>query len=203
MKKISVKAVLNMNKLSVAAKINKARLIVEAVSVNIGTFVTPTPDLVVVEGAIDDLESAWNEAADGGKSKKAQMHDKEVELLKLMNDLAHYVEFVADGDENVIHLAALDIKKTSSRVQNEFDVVYSGETGTVIARRKSVKNTSYVWQYSPDPTSDTSWVDAGITTQSKITINGLTPGTKYWFRVALVDKDGRHEFNTPISIFAI
>jgi hypothetical protein len=203
MKKISVKVALNMNRLSVPAKINKARLIVEAVSGNMDIFESPSPDLSSVEEAIDDLETAWNEAADGGKSKKAQMHDKEAELLKLMNDLAHYVEAVADGDVNVIHLAAMDTKRPSARVQSDFEVTYNGESGKVVVKRKSVKNASYIWQYSPDPVSAVSWKDAGTTTQSKITIGGLTPGIKYWFRVAIVDKDGKHEFNSPVSIFAI
>jgi len=43
MKKLNVKAVLNMNGLSIPSKINKARLVTDAVSVNVGTFVSPVP----------------------------------------------------------------------------------------------------------------------------------------------------------------
>jgi hypothetical protein len=202
MKTKIVKAVLNMNKLSVPSKINKARLIVEAISTNVGTFMSPMPDLITVNAAIDDLETAWNNAADGGKNLTVIMHDKEAALMLLMNSLAQYVTLTANGNEDIVHLAAMDTKKTPTKVQSDFDVIYAADSGSVIARKKNVLRASYIWQFSTDP-SAANWTEHGITTQSKTTISGLTPGVRYWFRVAVVDKDGQHPFLEPVSLIII
>jgi len=203
MKKLNVKAVLNMNGLSIPSKINKARLVTDAVSVNVGTFVSPVPDIPTMTAAIDDLETAWHDAADGGKSKKAIMHDKEADLMKLMIKLAHYVEDTADGDENVIHLAALDTKKVTSRLRNQFEVNYGSASGSVQLRVKALNGGIYKWQYSTDPTNASSWVAAGESFVSKFNISGLTPGKVYWFRVAVKNKTTDLGFSDLISIIVI
>ena len=43
---------------------------------------------------------------------------------------------------------------------------------------------SYVIERSPDPPTATGWGHASVVLKSSATINGLTAGTRYWFRVA-------------------
>lgn len=203
MKKNGLKAVLNMSKLSVPAKINKARLILNAITANAAVFTNPSPSLADIGNSITELETAWQEAEDKAVSKKTAMRDKEAELLKTMNDVANYVEAVADGDESIIHLATLQVKRPPFRVRSEFEVLYGVDSGSVVVRLKAVKRAAYVWQYTKDLSSNAVWQEAGTTLTSKTTISGLTPGVNYWFRVAIIDKAGRHEFNAPISLMVV
>jgi len=85
-----LRVALNMSQLSVPDKINKATAIVAGISSNAGVFTSPTPALNTVNAAILALQIAWNNAQDGGKTKKAIMHDKETKLMKLVTDLSHY-----------------------------------------------------------------------------------------------------------------
>lgn len=203
MKKNSLKAVLNMSKLSVAAKINRARIIVESIDANPTVFITPNPDLITLNNAIDELEKAFTDASDGGKTKTAVMHDKEAEVMKLMNDLTAYVQAIADGDESVIHLASLYVKVFRGPGVDAFSVERGENHGEVIVKVKAVRGACYHWQYCPEPIVTNNWIDAGESTQSRILIKGLTPGLVYWFRVAIVDKNGKHPFNTPLSIMVV
>jgi len=203
MKKNSVKAVLNMSKLSVAAKIKRAKLIVDSIAANTSKFTSPNPPLAIVNSAIADLEIAWKAAEDGGKTKTAIMHDKEAELMKLMFDVAAYVQNVANGNEAIIHLAALDVKKFSNPPQTEFSVERGENHGEVIVKTKALRGACYVWQYSPDPVSKASWIVYSQNMFSKVTITGLNPGFVYWFRVIIINNKGVHETNMPLSIMVV
>jgi hypothetical protein len=73
----------------------------------------------------------------------------------------------------------------------------------VVVRLKARSRAAYVWQYAKDPASNGTWIDAGTTLTSKIAISGLAVGVTYWFRVAVIDKVGRSEFNAPISLVVV
>lgn len=198
MKKNSLKVALNMSTLSVPDKINKATTIVAKITASPVVFASPNPALATVTLAIKDLQTAWENAQDGGKTLTAIVHDKEGDLMKLMNDLAHYVEGVAGYDENTIHLAGMDVKKkTTPGSSATFEAKATANIGEAKVHTKYVKNTFYKWQYCPNPIG--TWVDYKTTSTSKIIISGLTSGTKYWFRVALIDVDGEHPFGSPVS----
>lgn len=61
---------------------------------------------------------------------------------------------------------------------------------------------SYVEEKSPDPPTPTSWLHAGVSTKSKMTISGLTSGTRYWFRVAAVGTSGQSGWGDPATKIA-
>lgn len=191
MKKHSLKVALNMSSISVPDKINKARHITDAINSNTTVFASPSPAIITVTNAIDDLEIAWNNAADGGKSKTAIMHDKESLLMKLMNDLAHYVEGIADGDEATVHLAAMDTKK-KPQVKNppEFEVYQWDAHGAVGVRAKARVKTIYKWLYCKAPLASNAWTTASTTDISRSMISGLDAGSLYYFKVIFVSASG-------------
>jgi hypothetical protein len=57
-----------------------------------------------------------------------------------------------------------------------------------------------VWEHSTD---NTTWNDAGRGTKSSQLVEGLQPGTRYWFRVAIIDKDGQHPFSEAVSLIVV
>ena len=54
----------------------------------------------------------------------------------------------------------------------------------------------------PSPIAS-SWVTAAITKQAKHTITGLTTGTNYSFRVALVIKTGQQPFSNAVALLVL
>jgi hypothetical protein len=202
MKKHGLKVALNISKLSVPNKINRARHIVEEIASNPNIFENPLPSLAVVQTAIDELELAWNEAVDGGKTKTAIMHDKESSLHKLLNDIGHYVEGIADGDPEIVHLGGLNIKGKPIFHIPEFSVVHTDDRGAVRIRVKPQAKTIYRWEYQKDPIGN-EWVVSKLTDVCIINIGDLEEGQKYWFRVVFIRHGGETILYEPLSIIVL
>ncbi len=200
MKKHSLKVVLKISRLSVPSKIKRARVITDSILSNPVAFPLPSPSIAAVQTAIDEPEIAWNDAADGGKTKTAIMHDKEDALLKLMYDLSHYVEGIANGDESIVHLAGMTSKLNPVFHSADFTVVPTDDRGAVRLRVKPHTKSAYEWQYCKDPMGNNPWIVAKTTTQSTTNWGDLEVGTKYWFRVFYVGNFGRVLAFEPISI---
>ncbi len=202
--KNNLKVALNINNLSVSEKINKARSFVDALTNNPGIFTNPSPALATVTTAVDDLETAWNDAVDGGKTRKALMHDKEKVMVKLLFDLAHYVEGVANNDETIVHLAGMEIKKTGHISVPDFEVVHAADRGAVRLRVKpATKKTVYRWEFCKDPIGNAPFTVAKTTTQAITNFGDLDEGVKYWFRVVFISDGGESVPYNPISIIVI
>ncbi len=192
-----------MSSLSVSQKINKARLIADAILSNPVPFASPNPPIITIQSATDDLEAAWNAAVDGGKTKTALMHDKETALMKLLYQLASYVEALANGNEEVIHLASMEIKRDGVKHIPDFEVVQAADRGAVRLRVKPAAKVAYRWEYCKDPLSTNPWIVAKTTTQSTTNWGDLDEGVKYWFRVVYVGNNGEHIPYNPISIIVL
>ena len=61
---------------------------------------------------------------------------------------------------------------------------------------------SYLIQRSVDPNNAASWAHAGTSTKSSTTIDGLTSGTRYWFRVCAVGALGQSGWSDPATKIA-
>ena len=159
---------------------------VESKMRNNALFANPDVPLDDIKAATDLLESRNVAAMSGGKESTALMHQAEEDWSKKMRLEALYVDRIADGDSAVILSAGFSLAK---------------QPGSVVLRHKRIEGArSYVWQYciGENPTDNSSWVIADVTPQATVTLTGLTPLTKYWFRVAAVTIDGTGEYCTPV-----
>jgi len=188
----SNRVALNMSKSSVPQKINKSRYIIDSISNNPGTFTNPSPSIATVSTAINNLELAWNEAADGSKSKIALMHDKERDLMVLMYAVAAYVAVVANGDAEIVHLAGLRYKKSPERKQEDFEVFLPDDRGAVGLKCNARKKTLYRWEYCKDGAISRTWTTAHTSDTSSAFVGNLDSNVLYWFRVVLMNKNGEH-----------
>lgn len=192
-----LKVVLNVSRLPVPELLNKARLIVQNVEANTAVFASPNPATGLITIACNELEALAQEASDGSKIKIAIRNDKQEKLIDLLNQLAGYVEQTAAGNEDVVHLAAMDIKKKGVRNLPDFLLEQGKNPGSVNLRVKARSKTVFKWQYSSDAVN---WINGGLTDVCKTTINDLAKGV-YWFRVIFIDGEGEHN-QTPVS-FAV
>ncbi len=85
---------------------------------------------------------------------------------------------------------------------SSFSAVQGLQSGSVDVSSPS-GGAAYIWEYTADPIVENNWLIAATTTQSGFTINGLTPGLKYWFRVALVTSAGQQPFCNPVMVHVV
>jgi hypothetical protein len=207
-----MKIKLNFRQLSVPEKVAKTRQIVAAIESNSSDYKTPSPPLAALTTAADELETAATEtqaARQAAKTKTSAQGQKEDSLDKLMSQLAGYVESVAGDNEELVRRAGMDTRAapgsgsaqpgappalSATRGDHEGEIDCSWDT--VAGAR------SYVIEKSPDPPTATSWAHASVSTKSRSTIGGLTPGTRYWFRVAAVGTAGQSGWSDPAMCIA-
>lgn len=197
---------LNLHNLSIPEKIARGQQLVTALTNNTN-FPTPHPPLGQVTTAIGDLETAANAAhaaRQEAKARTATQNAREEALDLILTQLVAHVESVAGDDEELIMSAGLDLRGPSapaaatSGPPPSLTATAGDHDGEIDLSWDTVRSArSYVVQRSPDPPNETSWVHATVSTRSATTIQGLTSGTRYWFRVAAVTTSGQTAWSNP------
>jgi hypothetical protein len=195
------KAKLGFTILSIPNKVLKARNTVTLMTGN-ASYPTPNPTLATISTAADELETAYNEAADGGKTKTAVMRSKEQELDKLMIQLTAYVQEASNGNELVILSSGLEVAAPKTPPQDlpapqNLIAEMGTNEGEVYLRWKKVdKAKSYLLQSSAD--GATNWQTLNtVSTKSNAVIAGFTSGDKTWFRACAVGPKGNSPWSDP------
>jgi hypothetical protein len=196
-----IKVIINYSYLSVPHLIEFSRNTVTKMTANVTIFATPDVTLTLITAAAATLELKYNAAQGGGKQQTIELKVAHAALLDLLRKQALYVDRIANGNEGIIVCSGFAASKqptTSSRP--DFSVENGDQDGVIELKHKAMAGVkSWVWQYSNDPTDTNKWVLAGVSTQSTFTIEDLTPGDRYWFRVAAVYSNGQDNWCEPLS----
>jgi hypothetical protein len=166
------------------------------------SFPNPQPSLATVEADLAAFVSA--EAAVLSRTKGAAQ-ERNVKLVTLRTDLDHlmaYVQQVADATPSsaasIIESAGLAVRKVTLHTKGEISVVQGTVSGSAKLVAKSVgSRAAYEWQYSTDQKT---WLNAPSTLQSKTEIDGLSPGTAYFFRSRGITKAGPGDYTQVVSL---
>lgn len=192
--------VLGLSVKSIPDKIKQARFIVGSMERNKEIFPSPVPALADVVKAANELEEAYFNTKDGGKEQTAIMYNKAFYLELELTDLSHYVWSIANRKNRIggaiIYAAGMDIKKQHNGSSRTFTVVNTTTEGSVKLQTKGEGRAGYVWEYSLD---EENWTVGVVTVKASAIINGLTPGKRYYFRVAVV-KAKQDPWIGPINI---
>jgi len=121
--------------------------------------------------------------------------------------LAAYVESIADKDETIIASAGMQTKAFRTTPST---LTAPGTLSATAGNRrldqsqleKGRQSMSYIIQLSPHPPSAESWGHAETVTIANKTIQNLTSGKKYWFRVAAIGSLGQSGWSEPATKIA-
>jgi len=123
------------------------------------------------------------------------------------NALASFTEAVTGGDPTKMLGTGFDVRAegTPTRSQPELPVVriivkLNGTPGHAKLTWDSLPGADgYLVQGSADPKAETSWVAAGITMKTSMSVNGASPGQSYWYRVAAFNSVGEGPWSLPAA----
>jgi hypothetical protein len=201
---------LNLRKLSTLEKIAQARQIVTAMTGN-ANFDTPHPTLATITGVtntVEQLNADAQAARAAARMKASELTESEATLDRVLAQLASYVESISGGDEAMIASAGMTTRAPRSAPTMppppEGLLATAGDhDGQINLQWEKVKGArSYVVQQSADPPTNTSWTNSTTVVKPSATITGLTPGQKYWFRVAAVGPRGQSGWSDPATKMA-
>jgi hypothetical protein len=160
-------------------------------------FAMPDPTLADVKTATDELETAYNEAQNNDKEKKAVMRIKRKVLKVLIVLLADYVQKTSGGDEEIILSSGFGVRKTPSPIglppiPQGVRVLAASQNNELVIVWEAVKGAkSYIVDYNTDPLFIGGSGNAGICTKGKFKAINLLEGTKYWFRIFAINAAGK------------
>lgn len=187
---------LGWNRLTTSEKLLKGEYIVQQMTANAAVFPTPNPALADVTTARDNLGAAAVAAEGGGYALTFAKNEAEKVYDGLIAQLAAYVQNISAGDASIILQAGMQVRKTPSPVPPPEQVENLSAVPTLTAGQIQLNwdtlGRNYVYQveqFVPDSGGDGIWNKIGLPSKSKFTVENLTTGTVYRFRVAGVGKD--------------
>ncbi len=194
----------------VPEKIQKGRQIIAAMTNN-SNFLNPHPSLADITTSLSTLEETYkaHQIARGDVRTKASAEDDaELQVDRSLRQLAAYVESVAGTDETIIASAGMETKAARAAPSillppQALSATAGDHEGEIdLTWRKVVNAKSYIIQSSADPPSAESWSHAETATATYKTIQNLTSGRKYWFRVAAIGSMGQSGWSEPATKIA-
>ena len=199
------KVKLNLAKLTVLAKIAKAKQVVTDMTANVN-FATPFPALASITTAANELETAQTEAAEGGKGKNATMRAKEKILDALLTAESSYVNYASNGEEAVILSSGFESRPNHSPKLPVPDPPYSVQVNSKLVagelsikfktHTKSLLNRVEISAASVNGNVPTdNWTLVSLTSRKSAIVTGLNAGAYYGIRIAAIAASGQSEWS--------
>lgn len=156
---------------------------------------------------MDDLETA-NTLAKTRVVGSASARDLKYDVVwDDVHGYQGYVQKLADdaADEataiSIIQASGFDLKNHGIRVKPLLAAKQGNTDGEILLFAKSAgARVSYQWQESHDGTA---WSELPITLQAKTRVNGLASGSKVYYRVRAILKDGPASWSPLVSIIVL
>lgn len=190
--------VLRLASIAIPEKVDLALFIVKSMTGN-EYFPKPSPELKTIFKIAHELQLAYTNSRDSGREQTAEMYAKEFELDIELIALSNYVQDIANRDNEIgdviIFSAGMDVKREKGGRSRTFTVVNTSISGRVKLQAKAEGRASYLWEYSLDQEN---WTTGNITVQSSTVISNLTPGERYYFRVAVI-KEEQGPWQGPVN----
>jgi hypothetical protein len=171
----------------------------------------PPVDLSTLKTATDALAQAISDALDGGKTAIARRKHAKEAVVRLLVQLAHYVEANCHGDLTIFlssGFTPISSSKSAARpVSEAIRLIAQGPNGgqMQIVPVRNPDAFSYEVQWSPVLPDNTagSWKSLPIATVRPATVvSGLTPGTSYVFQLRAITKAGYTDWSDSVTRIA-
>ncbi len=195
--------------LNAAQKVIRAGAIAEAMRKS-GAYKMNAPVLDELENGCEMLEKAIEMAEFGDKRALALRKLCEQKLVNQIRQVATLVNHVSKGDDSIIIASGFEVQKRNNqplkmaRPEN-LKCTRTESEGTIVLSWKSVVNSkNYMVQLSEKPPKkDGDWMAKGFSTRSRLQIDGLKPGKKYWLRTIAIGAKGLGPPSEVMQIIAV
>lgn len=195
---------LGLDGLTAIEKVAKSLFIETKMAAAVATFPTPNPTLLVVKAAREDLEAAVAETLNGGKAATFAKNQAEEVLTELLTQLAGYVQSVAGADEAKILSSGYELRRRGDPIGDlpapkNLVARFTDFPGRIELDWDPLHGSRLfnVFRNDEDPDEPTKWLLISKTTASKFTVDGLTTGQYYWFRVNAEGTAGESPMSDP------
>lgn len=170
-------------------------------------YPTPSPTLATITTSVDAFELAVQEALAGGRIQTARRNAARVELLSLVRQLAAYVQGHCADDLVKLLSSGFEPVRAPSPIgtlpapQNQ-RLVLTDKSGQLSFRFDRVDNAAN-YSIESAESAEGPWKDRGVSPNTRVVIDGLTPGKAYWARARANGSTGPSEWGGPATAMAV
>ena len=201
-----LKVSLNFLDLTAADILSRAMAVYAGMNNN-PAYPTPPVDMPTFKAAIDGLQSAITEAADGGKKAKTQLAHQKQAVIKILRQLGHYVEAACQENVTVLQSSGFTAVSTTrtpapqvtEAIRKIAPGANSGQQEITIVDDPSAA--SYEVRWAPIVNGvPGNWTSQSVPkTRPPVLIEGLTPGTSYTFQVRALRITGWTDWSDAVT----
>jgi hypothetical protein len=200
-----MKIVLNTRGANATELAVKAATIVSKMTGN-ANFPTPSPVLTSITTQINLVNAKLTEQQASFRTyqqKTAELQTERLNLSKLLETEASYVQIASNGDEAKIKSSGFDVRQKGSPIgvlpAPENLLLYAGyKDGEVNAAWNSVRGAkSYNVEISTDVNNADAWEFYKTVTRSRCSLSGFTSGSRIWVRVIPINGEGEGAPSDP------
>ena len=186
----------------------KAQSVHDGIAANPVHFPNPVPPAAEVQGRIDELVAA-NAAVSGNNGPYEVRTRKNAyrAVADALRQWSGYVQMASAGDANIIRASNFEVVERGSRIGEVSppDVLKSRltrHTGRVSLawKRKHGTRMHHVWMSTSN--NPFNWERVGNSRRITFNMDGLTPGTFYWFSVSSIGTAGESSKSEPCLVMA-
>jgi hypothetical protein len=190
------------------ALVAKAQSVHDGIVGNPAVFAGPKPSAVEVQGLIDELVAA-NAAVSGNNGPKEVRTRKNAAraVADALRQWSGYVQMVSAGDAHIIRASNFEVVERGSRIGEVSppDVLKSRLTRhlgrvSLAWKRKHGTRMHHVWMSTSN--NPFNWERVGNSRRITFNMDGLTPGTFYWFAVSSIGTAGESSKSEPCLAMA-
>ncbi len=170
------------------------------------TSLTGNTHLPTAVSLLPKLTTALNElsvAINALNPNTVTIKAKVVQLEKVLYAAKGLVELECNDNEDYAISSGFDLSSPHVVKPQVFTVTQGAQSGSVDVQCIYTKGAAYVWEQISDPINTNTWQQIAITNGTSLTVNGLTPGNKYWFRATTIVKDAVQNTSDPYMIHVI
>ncbi len=170
-------------------------------------FPDPVPPLDIIGELVNEFNDSLTDAATKNKVDIAVKNKLRKQLEHQLGRLALYVMYVADENEAILLSSGYNLtKKRAGNNLGEADAptLTSGSgSGEIVCMIRAVKGAKYyLFEItSGDLTAESIW-ETHSCSRRKYTFTNLTPGQKYWVRIAVLGTGKQKVYSQPASLWA-
>lgn len=167
----------------------------------------PNPSLAELKTSVDDLETKNQAATGGGRIAIATRNAAQVSTLNMARQVANYTESQANGALDVLISSGFGAVRAPSpvtipAVPANSTLTPGANSGVLIYRFVGDNNVrNYTAQHAESISGP--WIDDGLSTKTRVELDGLTPGKVYFARACANGAGGTSDYCPPTSGMAM
>lgn len=209
----TTKAVTDFTRHLAAEMSGVAGRIHEGMSTHAATFPTPPVGMAELGTLVEDYKAKLSARASRAATDVLALKAARVELNSVLGRLGGYVNGVAEGDPGIVEQSGFPSYSTSRTPDHSAPAApenlrleHAGLSGSIVARYQAARRPSMneVQVCMGNPNEESLWRTAGMFQGQKVTLAGLTPGTRIWVRVRTAGLRGKMGgWSDPAEIMVI